>query len=157
MNRGARGGRVRDDRGQAGGWEVVPFGLLVFVIGTLLIANVWAVIDAKFAVVDAARAGARAYVRADNGPAAATASSRAAAAAIAAHHRSRDRVAYPEPRALPRFERCAVVVVTVRDTIPALSLPFIGGLGRGVTVVGQQREIVDPYRSGLPAGGACGG
>jgi hypothetical protein len=157
VNRGARGGRVRDDRGQAGGWEVVPFGLLVFVIGTLLIANVWAVIDAKFAVVDAARAGARAYVRADNGPAAATASSRAAAAAIAAHHRSRDRVTYPGPRALPRFERCAVVVVTVRDTIPALSLPFIGGLGRGVTVVGQQREIVDPYRSGLPAGGACGG
>ena len=47
--------------------------------------------------------------------------------------------------------------MTVRDTIPALSLPFIGGLGRGFTVVGEQHEIVDPYRSGLPAGSACGG
>ena len=157
MTRGSRQFRVRDDRGQAGGWEVVPFGLLVFVVGTLLIANVWAVVDAKFAVIDAARAGARAYVRADTGASATTASRLAAAATIAAHHRSRDRIAYPDPRAVPRFERCAVVVVTVRDTIPALSLPFIGGLGRGFTVVGEQHEIVDPYRSGLPAGSACGG
>jgi hypothetical protein len=149
--------RRRDDVGQAGGWEVVPFGLLVFVVGTLLITNVWAVIDAKFAVVDAARAGARAYVRADSAGAAVTASRRAATDAIAAHHRSHDRVTYPDPDPRPRFERCAVVIVVVRDTVPALSLPFVGGVGHGVTVVGEQRELVDPYRSGLPAGSACGG
>jgi hypothetical protein len=32
-----------DDRGQVGGIEVLPFGLLVFVVGTLLVANAWAV------------------------------------------------------------------------------------------------------------------
>ena len=137
---------------------MVPFGLLVFVVGTLLIANVWAVVDAKFAVVDAARAGARAYVRADSGPSGVDRiddgprrppSPRTTGRATASPTPTRMRV--------PSFERCAVVVVTVRDTIPALSLPFIGGLGRGFTVVGEQREIVDPYRSGLPAGSACGG
>ena len=34
--------RRRSDRGQVGGIEVLPFGLLVFVVGTLLVANVWA-------------------------------------------------------------------------------------------------------------------
>jgi hypothetical protein len=157
VSRVHRRGRPRDDRGQAGGWEAVPFGLLVFVVGTLLIANVWAVVDAKFAVVDAARAGARAYVRADEARAASHASRRAAEDTMAAHHRAHDRVAYPDPVPQPRFERCATVEVVVRDTVPALSLPFVGGFGHGVTVVGDQRELVDPYRSGLPEGSACAG
>ena len=44
-----RARRCAGDAGQVGGIEALPFGLLIFVVGTLLIANAWAVIDAKFA------------------------------------------------------------------------------------------------------------
>ena len=39
-----RSARCRGDAGQVGGIEALPFGLLVFVVGTLLIANAWAVV-----------------------------------------------------------------------------------------------------------------
>ena len=45
------------------GMEVIPFGLLTFVVGALLVANAWAVIDAKMAVSAAAREATRAYRR----------------------------------------------------------------------------------------------
>jgi hypothetical protein len=32
------------DSGQVGGIEALPFGLLVFVVGALLVANAWAVV-----------------------------------------------------------------------------------------------------------------
>ncbi len=41
--------RARGDAGQVGGFEAIPFGVLVFVLGALLITNAWAVIDAKLA------------------------------------------------------------------------------------------------------------
>ena len=37
-------GLMADDRGQVGGIEALPFGLLVFVVGALLVANAWAVV-----------------------------------------------------------------------------------------------------------------
>jgi len=52
----------RSQRGQIGGFEVLPFGLLLFVAAMLVITNAWAVIDAKHATSSAAREGARAYV-----------------------------------------------------------------------------------------------
>ena len=56
-----------EDCGQVGGIEVLPFGLLVFIVGTLLVANAWAVVDAKLAVTSAAREAVRSYVEADDG------------------------------------------------------------------------------------------
>ena len=43
------------------------FGVLNFVVGTLLVANAWGVVDAKLAVTSAAREGVRAYVEAPDG------------------------------------------------------------------------------------------
>ena len=40
----------RDERGQVGNVEVLPFGVLIFVVGALLVSNAWAVIDARMAV-----------------------------------------------------------------------------------------------------------
>ena len=34
-------GRAHGDAGQVGGIEALPFGLLIFVVGTLLIALTW--------------------------------------------------------------------------------------------------------------------
>lgn len=147
--------RLRDDRGQAGGWEIVPFGLLVFVVGTLLLANAWAVLDAKLAVVEAAREGARTFVRADDETAARAEAHRREVDVMRARHRGTDRVVYVDPTVTPAFERCGRVTVTVRDTVPALVLPFLARWGRGFTVEASQRELIDPYRSGLPEVSDC--
>jgi hypothetical protein len=52
--------RLRDEGGAVGGLEVLPFGLLIFVVGILLVVNAWAVVDAKLAAEAAAREAARA-------------------------------------------------------------------------------------------------
>ncbi|MGV3758684.1 MAG: hypothetical protein ACO1PW_03960 [Actinomycetota bacterium] len=50
---------LRGDRGQVAGIEAIPFGLLIFVLGGLLLANAWAVVDAKLATDAAAREAVR--------------------------------------------------------------------------------------------------
>ena len=65
--RGTAMRRCRGDRGQVGGVEALPFGVLVFVVGVLLVVNLWAIVDAKVAATSAAREAARAYVEAADG------------------------------------------------------------------------------------------
>ena len=138
------------------GIEALPFGVLTFVVGTLLVVNAWGVIDAKLAATSAAREAVRAYVEA---PDAATASARAesaAADAMAGHGRAVENttvdITHDDGRP---FGRCARVKVTVHHPMPALRLPFVGGYGHAFDVVAHQSEVVDPYRSGLPGEAAC--
>ena len=56
--------RCSGDRGQIAGIEAIPFGVLLFIVGALLVANAWAVIDVKMTVTSAAREAARTYVEA---------------------------------------------------------------------------------------------
>jgi mannose-1-phosphate guanylyltransferase len=56
--------RLRGDSGQVGGIEVIPFGILTFVIAMLVIANAWGAIDADLATTSAAREAVRAFVEA---------------------------------------------------------------------------------------------
>jgi hypothetical protein len=142
--------RARGDAGQVGGIEALPFGLLVFVVGTLLIANAWAVVDAKFATDAAARQAVRTFVEADEADRALQQATEAARAAISAHGRDPGRATV---RAVGDavLVRCARVTVEVVYEVPALTLPFIGGYGRAPFRVRSQRsEVVDPFRSGLP-------
>lgn len=144
-----------DESGQVGGIEGVVFGVLVFVLGTLVIANAWAVIDAKMAAGSAAREATRAFVEADaSSPAEALVAAESAARdAIAGYGRDPDRMEFtPESAAL---ERCAPVSIRVAYPVPLVIIPILGRYGHGFTAVGRHSEIVDPYRSGLPAGGAC--
>lgn len=148
--------RLRGDAGQVGGIEALPFGLLVFVVGGLLVANAWAVIDAKLATDAAAREAARAFVEAPDEVAARDAAVRAARAAISGHGRDPDR-AVVEPVGPLSFERCARITFVVAYEVPALHLPVIGGLGPSpLTVRSQRSEIVDPFRDDVPGeAGAC--
>ena len=58
-----RGDRAQPgERGAIGGIEVLPIGFLLFVVGLLLVVNVWSVIDAKLAAGAAAREAARTAV-----------------------------------------------------------------------------------------------
>lgn len=145
-----------DDRGQVGGVEVLPFGLLIFVIGALLVANAWGVVDAKLAVTSAAREAVRAYVEAPDGATAASTAEAAARAAIDGHGRdgTRARFDVEHPDGRP-YGRCTRAVVVVEYPVPALSLPLVGGYGEAFRVTARQSEIIDPYRSGLPGEASC--
>lgn len=148
--------RCRDDRGQVGGIEVLPFGLLTFVVGTLLVANAWGVVDAKLAVTSAAREAVRAYVEAPDAATASAVAHDAAIESVTGHGRAADsttiEIRHDDDRP---FARCTRVTVTVHHPVPAIRLPFIGGYGHAFDVVASQSEVVDPYRSGLPGEATC--
>lgn len=149
-----------DDGGQVGGIEALPFGLLIFAIGTLLVVNAWGVIDAKLAVDAAAREATRSFVEADvvdragTGPAELRAVD-AGLEALAAHGRDprRGRVALTAlaaPDGSATYVRCARATFTAGYTVPALSLPWIGGFGRAFEIESSHSELVDPFRDGVP-------
>jgi Flp pilus assembly protein TadG len=138
-----------DERGAIGGAEVLPFGFLIFVVGTLLLVNVWGVVDGKLAASAAAREAARAYVESP-GPAeqAMVDADRAARAAFDGHRVSTDTMSV-EAVAGTAFVRCAPATFEVTYRVPTIRLPWIGGLGgSAIEVQARHSEIVDPYRSG---------
>ena len=145
--------RGRGDGGQVGGVEALPFGVLVFVLGVLLVVNLWAIVDAKVAVTSAAREAARAYVEAEDGAQAESDAIAAAQAAIAGRGRSIDRTAVAITAG--GFTRCAMVTFEVTYVVPTLTLPFVGGFGDGVRVRARHGEVVDPYRNGPEGEAAC--
>ena len=139
-----------DEAGQFAGVEVLPFGLLVFVVGVLLVANAWAVVDAKLAVVSAAREATRAYVESppDSDPLARA--ENAARAAVEGAGRNPARMTITPLEA--DFTRCGQARFEVEYPVPLLTLPFLGGYGEGFTARARHGEIVDPYRNGLSRG-----
>jgi hypothetical protein len=148
--------RWRDARGQVAGIEVLPFGVLTFVVGTLLVANAWGVVDAKLATTSAAREAVRAYVEAPDADTAMASADAAARDAVAGHGRNPDATTVEVRHEGDRpFGRCTRVTVTVHHPVPAIRLPFIGGYGHAFDVVSSQSEVVDPYRSGLPGEASC--
>lgn len=143
---------LRRDGGFAAGGEMLAFGALVFVVGTLLVMSAWQVVDTKYAVSAAAREATRAYVESDSASAARDRADGAARASLAAHG-----VAAPEAAQVAvagSFERCATVTSTVRYRVPPVALPWVGGIG-AVEVVGAHAELVDPLRSGVPGTAGC--
>jgi hypothetical protein len=147
----------RDDRGQIAGIEAVPFGILLFVVGALLIANAWTVIDVKMAVTSAAREAARTYVEAPDHDTGIASADAAARAALVSHGRNGDRMSITGPANAFAFARCNHISFTVSYPVPALTLPFIGGLGSGFVVRSTQTEVVDPFRNDVPGEAVCGG
>src|SRR5262245_21244188 len=142
----------RDERGQAGGVEALAFGLLIFVVGTLIVANAWAVIDAKFATTAAAREATRTYVA--TGTTAATAAdpaTKAATAALAALHRP----GVVSVHLADGYRRCGQVIARVATSVPMLRLPFIRATAGRIEVRAEHTRIIDPYRSGLSGETSC--
>lgn len=139
------------ERGAVGGVEAIPFGLLLFVAGILVVANTWAVIDAKVATEAAAEQSARYLVESDGDVAGALERGEAAFEGIVGHRRRLDGTV----RVDGAFRRCARVTVTFRYVAPMATVPLVGGWGRGIAVESSHSEIVDPYRAGLGAASAC--
>jgi hypothetical protein len=150
--------RAERDAGQVGGIEVLPLAVLVFVIGTLLVANAWAVVDAKAAAGTAAREAARAYAESPAGLPADAAWARAEASAMAAFAAAgKDPAAGTVAPVVggASVSRCARIVVETSYRVPALTVPWVGGLGDGLVVRARHAARVDPFRSGLDGDG-CG-
>jgi len=147
--------RCRGDSGQVGGIEVLPFGFLIFVAITLLIANAWGVIDAKLAVTNSAREATRAYVEANNSQQAEFGSWDGAKQTLASYGRDDARATIGRPVVNGGFSRCSRVSITVTYSVPAIAIPFIGGFGNLKPVSSTHSELIDPFRSGLKGAATC--
>lgn len=150
--------RRRGERGQAGGFEVLPFALLVFVAGALLIANIWGVVDAKFATDAAAREATRWVVeRAGRGmtPEVLRSGATELATATLADHGRRGPVRVRVGPEDATFQRCERIEVTVAIEVPAIRLPFLGGFGEPFDVRATHAELVDPTRAGVDGTATC--
>ena len=143
----------RDEAGQLAGIEALPFGLLTFVVGVLLVANAWSVIDAKIVVSNAAREATRAYVETPAGGDPLTEADAAARAAVQGSGRDAAKLVVTPLEAT--FARCATVTFETSYQVPAVRVPWVGGFGSGFTVRARHAEIVDPYRTGLASGNGC--
>lgn len=147
------GGRLRGEAGFVGGFEGLLFGMLLFVLGTLFVANIWGVVDTKAATVDAARQAARTYVESPNGSSGTLDATQAAAAALAGYGRDPARAHLALTSGT--FQRCVRITITVSYPAPLLLLPILGRVGTGERVRATHSELVDPYRTGLPGAASC--
>lgn len=162
-----------EEDGLTAGAEALVFGVLVFVIGSIIALNGWAVLDANFAVSAAAREATRTIVESG-------AASRVeavgglpdgrvlgpvhdvAAAAMVGHGKDPaglDVRLLDDPWPVgggPAPARCARVTVQVSYAVPGISLPIVGGWRTPIRAVGQHTEVIDPFRSGLTGSADCG-
>lgn len=139
--------------GQAG-VTALPLGLLTFVVVVVLVANAWAVVDAKIAVSAAAREATRAYV--ETPPGADPMARADAAAREALRGAGRDPARMQLQPLEASLVRCAVVRFEARYPVAAVTVPWLGGYGSGFTAAARHSEVVDPFRAGLDASrGPC--
>ena len=148
--------RFHGDHGQVGGIEVIPFGILTFVIAMLVIVNAWGVVDTKLSTTGAAREAVRTFVEAPDEETALFRAESAVTQAFAGHGRSAGAtsisISYTGERG---WSRCNRVTVTVRHPVHALRVPIIGGFGQGFAAVASASEVIDPFRSGIPGDARC--
>jgi hypothetical protein len=147
-----------EEAGFTAGLEALAFGVLVFVFGTLIVVNAWAVVDAKFATSAAAREAVRAVVQSERPDLTATQlEARAAAAARQAFVAHGYAAAPILTDTTLRLSRCATVAVTVELEVAATVVPGLVSPA-AYPVRSSYAEVVDPFRSGLEGDGVddCG-
>jgi hypothetical protein len=143
----------RSEDGQVGGLEALVFGLLLFVIGGLVLADAWGIIDAKMAAEGAAREAARSVVQAPPGSDVQVVATRAAADALREQRRDPARMTVSVEGSVVR---CHPVTTEVRYRAPMLELPIVGAIGSSFVVSASQELLVDPFRSGVEGTARCG-
>lgn len=142
----------RNESGLVGA-EVLPFVVLVFVVGTLVFAQAWAALDAKLAAASGAREATRSYVEHPG-----RASADATSAAVSAGTRAISGYSFAGEGAIaalgaPRLRRCERVTFEASVEVPRLALPQVRR--SPVVVRARASEIVDPFRHGLGGRAPC--
>jgi hypothetical protein len=131
----------------------LAFGALLFIAGTLIVANAWGVIDAKFATLSAARDGAATY--AEVGTEADGARPPSERATTAALESLRRQGAVDIRLGDGGYRRCGRVTVTVVTDVPVIRIPFVGGTGGKIAVSGSSSRVIDPFRSSVAGEAVC--
>ncbi len=152
-------GAPRDESGQVAGIEILPFGVLVFVIGVLFFAQIWGVVEARSAVTSASREAARAFVETPAGYSDAEAlagARRAGLQSMSDQGRSPERTTVSAVGSVS-LRRCTRVTFEVSYRVPILNIPLLSGLFDGIVVRSRHSEIVDPLRDGLEGVASCVG
>ncbi|MEX0952955.1 MAG: hypothetical protein WDZ26_03905 [Nitriliruptoraceae bacterium] len=142
------------EAGFVAGADALLIGVLVFVMGTLVALNAWAVVDARFAAAAAAREAVRAAVETPAGADPHARAVHAGRAAYAAHGRDVDQL-HLEPEGAVGLARCQRIRYRAVATVPSTIVPGIWSTG-GFEVTATHSEVVDPHRSGLAPGAGCG-
>ncbi len=146
---------MADTRNESGlvGAEVLPFVVLVFVVGTLVFAQAWAALDAKLAAASGAREAVRTFVE---HPGRGSADATGVAVAVGTRAISGYSINGDGTIAAvgtPRLRRCERVTFAASLEVPRLALPHPR---RSPAVVrARASEIVDPFRHGLGGRAPC--
>ena len=143
--------RKYDDRGFVAGAEMLLFGVFAFVMGSLLIVNVWNVIDSSLAVSAASREGVRTFQEAT--PDTAWSASQVRVMEVLEDYNRSDRALTPQIDAAS-FERCGLVTVTAEYQVALVRIPLFGQFGTMTKVSSTHSGLIDGYRSG-DFGGSC--
>jgi hypothetical protein len=136
------GPHTRSERGQAAGVETIPFGILVFIAGLLLVVNVWASVDARMAADAAARDYLRAYTAAATVAEAQQEGAASARRSLAARIGASARATVAAPT--QPFGPCLPATVRIDIRVPAIAAPFLGTFGER-TVTATLTELVQPF------------
>lgn len=168
-----------EEDGLSAGAEALVFGVLVFVVGSIIALNGWAVLDADMAVNAAAREATRGIVEAGAQPRTSMVGGLpdgeiggevrdVAAATMAGHGKDPADLPNPGDFAVRLVDdpwtsggadgptRCARVTVEVSYPVQGIRLPFVGGWQSPIRARGTHTELVDPFRSGLTGSADCG-
>jgi hypothetical protein len=156
----------RDQDGLVAGAEALVFGVLVFVVGTLIAVNAWVVVDSEMAANAAAREAARtvAETRAPTWAVAIEQARTVAGDTLAAygHHPGTAEVTVgggPDGSGLADLSvapmRCQRITVRVTYPVPRLTIPLVGGWIGTRDATGVHSDVVDPLRSGLDGSADC--
>ncbi len=145
MTAGRRRRRLVGEHGFVGGAEVLPFGLLIFVTGILIIVNAWTAVDTKMTLDSAAQVVSRSISEADRIDRDET--EELVRRTIADLGLDPDPVSIEIDPPGPSLVRCDRITVTLAYPVPALRLPIIGRIGDTIEVHATASELVDPFRS----------
>jgi len=141
------------EAGQAAGLETIPFGIIVFVGGLLLMVNLWAVVDTRAALDSAARDYLRAYTSSADSATGRRRGTAAVEASMTGRNGTAGSVRITNPAA--PFGPCRPATVVLRLEVPAFRAPFIGSIGNTV-VSTTQTELVQPFGTATDEGAALG-
>ena len=131
------------------------FGVLALLIVALIIANGWAIINAKFAVTSASREATRTFVEVVRGGGDVDSALQQAQteAQNVLHGYGRNMTLSLDADAISG-DRCDRVTITVDYSVPFIILPGVTH-GASFQVSAAHSERVDPYRSGITGEAAC--
>lgn len=136
------------ERGAVAGLDALLFGTLILLTGTMLIVNLWSVIETRTALDAAAREYLRTYTTSVDAPTAAARGEHSVRSVLEQRGTPLHTLRIEAPDAA-RFGPCEPSTVHLAAVVPAVRVPFIAELGSTEVNV-SATELVPPHRELVP-------